>query len=144
MGNFHKDGCHPQIAALPWRWRGDDVEVMLVTSRETRRWVIAKGNRMDGLSDAEAAVEEAYEEAGVQGDIAGIPVGSYRYDKRMKDGRLLPCVVDVYPLEVLIQLGAWPELEQRKRRWMTREEAAASVHEKELAALIRNFKVRRS
>ncbi|WP_297803611.1 NUDIX hydrolase [uncultured Brevundimonas sp.] len=129
-----------QIAALPWRQRGKEVEFLLVTSRETRRWVIAKGNRMAELDDPQAAAQEAYEEAGVQGDIAARPVGHYRYDKRMKDGRAVPCVVDVYPLEVLIQLGSWPEFEQRTRKWMSRDEAASAVHEPDLASLLRSFK----
>ena len=128
-----------QIAALPWRRRGGVVEILLVTSRETKRWVIAKGNPMVDLSDPLAAAQEAYEEAGVQGDIARQPFGAYPYDKRMKDGRMLPCMVDVYPLEVLIQLGSWPEAEQRVRQWMPADEAAASVHEPELARLIRDF-----
>ena len=128
-----------QIAALPWRRRGDSIEVLLVTSRETRRWVIAKGNRMVDLDDPAAAAEEAYEEAGVQGEVARVPFGHYPYDKRQKDGRLVPCVVDVYPLEVLIQLGSWPEVDQRQRQWMGVSEASASVNEPELAALIDSF-----
>lgn len=128
-----------QIAALPWRRRGDAVEILMITSRETKRWVIAKGHRMVDLDDPDAAAQEAYEEAGVQGDIARKPVGLFRYDKRMKDGRLEPCVVDVYPLEVLIQLGSWPEASQRTRQWMTSVDAAASVHEDDLARLIAGF-----
>lgn len=128
-----------QIAALPWRRRGGEIEVLLVTSRETKRWVIAKGNPMIDLDDPLAAAQEAYEEAGVQGDIRHQPVGSYPYDKRFKDGRCLRCEVEVYPLEVLIQLGSWPEADQRKRQWMLAEEAAQKVHEPELAKLIRNF-----
>ena len=128
-----------QIAALPWRRRGGQVEVLLVTSRETKRWVIAKGNPMADLSDALAAAQEAYEEAGVQGDIATRSIGSYPYDKRLKDGRCVPCLVDVYPLEVLIQLGIWPEAEQRTRQWMSASEAADGVDEPELATLIRTF-----
>lgn len=111
----------------------------MITSRETKRWVIAKGNLMADLSDHQAAAQEAYEEAGVQGDICSEALGSYVYDKRFKDGRAVPCVVDVYPLEVLIQLGSWPEADQRKRQWMSTEEAAASVHELELAAMIIDF-----
>lgn len=139
MNKTHADISLRQIAALPWRLRGGQVEVLLVTSRETKRWVIAKGNLMADLSDHLAAAQEAYEEAGVQGDISPTAMGSYIYDKRFKDGRSVPCVVDVYPLEVLIQLGSWPELHQRTRQWMSAEEAASSVDEPDLAALILSF-----
>ena len=74
-----------QVAALPWR-RGADggVEILLVTSRETRRWVTPKGGRMPGKTDAEAAAQEALEEAGVEGRVADEPVGSFRYLKVLK------------------------------------------------------------
>ena len=139
MSKSSNDKSLRQIAALPWRRRGDAVEILMITSRETKRWVIAKGNLMMDLSDSLAAAQEAYEEAGVQGDIGFKPFGQYPYNKRMKDGRLVPCMVDVYGLEVLIQLGSWPEAEQRERQWMSAADAAASVHEPELADLIRSF-----
>ena len=129
-----------QVAALPWRQGEAGVEVMMITSRETRRWVIPKGGRMVGKTDPQAAAQEAYEEAGIQGETLDTVVGHFRYDKRLKTGALQACVVAVYPLEVLIQLGAWPEDQQRQRRWMTQAEAAASVHEPDLANLIRQFK----
>ena len=128
-----------QVAALPWRQGEDGVEVMMITSRETRRWVIPKGGRMVGKSDPEAAAQEALEEAGVKGDIKDHSIGVFRYAKGLKDGGQRLCVVSVYPLEVLIQLGAWPEAHQRERRWMTPAEAAEAVHEPDLAALIRDF-----
>ena len=111
----------------------------MITSRETRRWVIPKGNRMAGKTDAEAAVIEAYEEAGVQGDVMGAPIGWFRYGKRLKSGRVQATIASVYPLEVFIQLGAWPEDQQRQRRWMSQAEAADAVHEADLAQLIRDF-----
>ena len=140
MSKARSDKPLQQIAAMPWRLRGGVIEVLLVTSRETKRWVIAKGNLMVDLDNPTAAAQEAYEEAGVQGDVARKPVGQYRYDKRLKDGSFVPCVVDVYPLEVLIQLGSWPEVHQRTRQWMTAAEAADSVDEADLADLIRSFK----
>jgi len=128
-----------QVAALPWRKGEAGVEVMMITSRETQRWVIPKGGRMRGLSDADAAAQEAYEEAGVQGDLNPEPIGEYHYDKRLKSGALRPCRVTVFPLEVFIQLGAFPEAGQRNLRWMSPLDAADSVHEAELAELIRGF-----
>jgi 8-oxo-dGTP pyrophosphatase MutT (NUDIX family) len=95
---------------------------------------------MAGKTDAEAAVIEAYEEAGVQGDVMGAPIGWFRYGKRLKSGRVQATIASVYPLEVFIQLGAWPEDAQRERRWMSTEDAAVAVDEVELAELIRDFK----
>lgn len=128
-----------QVAALPWRLEDGQRRILMITSRETRRWVIPKGGRMVGKSDPEAAAQEALEEAGVKGEIKDHSIGVFRYAKGLKDGGQRLCVVSVYPLEVLIQLGAWPEAHQRERRWMTPAEAAEAVHEPDLAALIRDF-----
>ncbi|HEY1072559.1 NUDIX hydrolase [Brevundimonas sp.] len=129
-----------QVAALPWRRGENGVEVMMITSRETRRWVIPKGGRMVGKTDPQAAAQEAYEEAGVQGEMLETPAGHFRYAKRLKSGATQACIVAVYPLEVLIQSGAWPESLQRERRWMSLAEAAEAVHEADLADLIRDFR----
>jgi len=128
-----------QVAALPWRIIDGERQVMMITSRETRRWVIPKGGRMTGKTDPEAAAIEAMEEAGLQGDIAAEPIGAFRYAKRLKSGDDRMYVVSVYPLKVLIQLGAWPEAAERERRWMSLDDAAASVHEPDLAQLILDF-----
>lgn len=128
-----------QVAALPWRLGEDGLQILMITSRETRRWVIPKGGRMTGKTDPEAAAIEAMEEAGVQGSVAQSPFGQFRYDKRLKSGAERPCVVAVYPLRVLIQLGGWPEAHQRERRWMSPDEAAAAVDEPDLARLISAF-----
>src|SRR5690606_23483459 len=73
-----------QVAALPWRRGGDGLEVLLITSRETGRWVVPKGGRMPGRTDAEAAAEEAVEEAGVTGRVVESPCGTFRYLKILK------------------------------------------------------------
>ena len=128
-----------QVAALPWRHGAGGVEIMMITSRETRRWVIPKGGRMIGKTDFEAAAQEALEEAGVRGEMHPETIGAFRYAKRLRNGAERRCVVAVYPLEVLIQLGAWPEDGERQRRWMPLAEAADAVHEPDLADLIRRF-----
>ena len=131
-----------QVAALPWRSQGGEREILMITSRETRRWVIPKGGRMAGKTNAEAAAVEAMEEAGVQGETDAVSVGAFRYAKRLRNGQDQMCVVAVFPLKVLIQLGSWPEAAERERRWMSAEAAAAAVHEPDLAALIRAFGAR--
>lgn len=128
-----------QVAALPWRLTEDGRQILMITSRETRRWVIPKGGRMVGKTDPEAAAQEAMEEAGVRGEMDQTSIGIFRYAKGLKDGGVRQCVVSVYPLQVLVQLGAWPEAHQRERRWMSLSEAADLVHEPDLAALIRDF-----
>jgi 8-oxo-dGTP pyrophosphatase MutT (NUDIX family) len=131
-----------QVAALPWRApaQGDGgLEILLVSSRETRRWVIPKGWPMKGKTDPQAAVQEAYEEAGVDGRIAAAPVGGYRYLKRLKSGTARLVWVDVYPLEVTGEHPTWPEKDQRTLRWMSPVEAALAVQEPELRDLIARF-----
>ncbi|MBI1406761.1 MAG: NUDIX domain-containing protein [Caulobacter sp.] len=128
-----------QIGALPWRRRDGVLEVLLVTSRETRRWVIPKGWPMTGRSDPEAAAAEAWEEAGLKGLIVTAPIGAFNYDKRLKDGEFRECRVKVYPFEVTAERDQWPESGQRERLWVARDEAATLVQEPGLAKIIARF-----
>lgn len=127
-----------QIGALPFQ-RGDDGEtaVLLVTSRESRRWVIPKGWPMKGRKPYEAAAREAYEEAGLVGQIGKRPLGFYLYEKRLKNRGSVLCQVKVFPLEVRKQLSRWPEQHQRELRWFSPADAAEAVNEPGLAAIIR-------
>jgi 8-oxo-dGTP pyrophosphatase MutT (NUDIX family) len=128
-----------QFAALPWR-RTDTgaVEIMLITSRETQRWVIPKGWPMEGLTAAQAAATEAYEEAGLRG-VMGDAIGVYPYAKRLKDLNTRDLMVEVFPMRVEGELSFWPEAHVRRRRWFSRETAAGAVEEVELADLISAF-----
>jgi uncharacterized protein len=129
-----------QIAALPYRVAADgQVSIMLVTSRETRRWVIPKGNLMKGLTQPEAAAREAFEEAGLHGIVDPLPAGTYHYDKRRRNGTTRPVLVTVYPLAVSSQADRWPEQGERMARWCTPGEAAALVEEPELSSLLAGF-----
>jgi 8-oxo-dGTP pyrophosphatase MutT (NUDIX family) len=127
-----------QYAALPYRRLGE-LSILLVTSRETGRWVLPKGWPMKGKKPQTAAAREALEEAGVIGQIVKRPVGAYSYAKRLAGGGLIDCVVDVFPLEVQRQLKHWPEQLERVTRWFTPLEAANAVREPELAQLITGF-----
>ena len=128
-----------QIAALPYRI-GDhgQVEVLLVTSRDTGRWVIPKGWPMKNKKPHKAAAQEAVEEAGVKGSVSNTPIGRYVYWKRRTRDFVL-CEVNVYPLRVLKQLKTWPEQGQRQLRWFTPDEAAHQIEEPDLAELIREL-----
>jgi 8-oxo-dGTP pyrophosphatase MutT (NUDIX family) len=125
-----------QIGALPVRRNGDgSVEVMLVTSRKTRRWVIPKGWPWPDMADPDSAAGEAREEAGVVGEPEVESIGSFVYAKRRRSG-IVPVRVAVYLIEVQDELDRWPEQEQRQRAWFTVAEAAAAVEEPDLRALI--------
>ena len=115
------------------------INVLLVTSRQTKRWVIPKGNIGNGVPAHTAAAIEAEEEAGVLGLICPTPLGSYRYRKRRSTGASLMIDVDVYPLAVNTELGAWKEQDERQRRWFTLADAAEAVDEPDLRDLIRSF-----
>ena len=129
-----------QIAALPYRRATDGtLEVLLITSRETGRWVVPKGNPIRGLSPHQAAAREAFEEAGISGIPCPAPLGSFRYDKRRRRG-VQRMEVTLFPLAVLRQFDDWPEREQRTTRWFTPADAALAVDEPELRALIASFR----
>jgi 8-oxo-dGTP pyrophosphatase MutT (NUDIX family) len=129
-----------QAAALAWRpGEGGAVQVLLITSRETRRWVIPKGWPIKGLNSAQTAAREAFEEAGVKGEPSRKKLGVYHYDKRLRSGRMQRVRVSVYALKVTAEKPVWPEVEQREKLWVSPAEAAELVQEAELAALLRVF-----
>ncbi|MGI8931453.1 MAG: NUDIX hydrolase [Sphingomicrobium sp.] len=129
---------------MPYRSAGAGIEaavsILLVTSRETRRWVIPKGNIDGNVAPHIAAAIEAEEEAGVRGDICPTPLGSFRYSKRMGSGTSPMVEVDVFALAVREELDDWKERDQRERRWFSVAEAAKAVDEPDLSDLIRSFK----
>jgi 8-oxo-dGTP pyrophosphatase MutT (NUDIX family) len=129
-----------QVAALPWRRKKNgDIEILLITSRETKRWVIPKGWPMDGLKDYNAARQEAFEEAGAEGKMARQPLGVFHYKKRTKLSELRPIDVTVYGLEVKNLKRNWPEKTERQRAWFSCEVAASLVDEEQLKKLIAEF-----
>ena len=128
-----------QYGAMPWRKVDGTMEVLLLTSRDTGRWVIPKGWPHDGMSPAKSAATEAFEEAGVNGAITRKDIGSYHYLKYREDMKSVECVVHVHALEVQEQLDDWPERSQRETRWFLRHEAAELVDEPELRDIILTF-----
>jgi 8-oxo-dGTP pyrophosphatase MutT (NUDIX family) len=126
-----------QYAALPYRVFDDQgLQVMLITSRGTGRWIVPKGWPMAGLKPWRAAAREAYEEAGIVGEIDKRAAGHYDYQKRLDDGTVTTCQVDVFPLRVKEELPRWPEQDQRTRRWFSPEEASGLVDEEGLQSLL--------
>jgi 8-oxo-dGTP pyrophosphatase MutT (NUDIX family) len=130
---------HLQVAALCWRRSEKGVRILLITSRETGRWVIPKGWPMRNRSEAQAAAREAWEEAGLRGSISERSLGLYTYQKLLAPGRSIACVVRVYPLAAEEMLRRYPESGQRRIRWFSPAKAAQRVAEPELRALIRDF-----
>jgi 8-oxo-dGTP pyrophosphatase MutT (NUDIX family) len=121
-----------QSAAIPLRYRAGSVDVLLITSRSGKRWVIPKGVVEPNLSPAESAAKEAWEEAGVRGSVRPGSVGTYQYQKWGGT-----CIVEVFVLPVERLEDTWPEQDARRRRWVDVEEAAELVREDGLAAILR-------
>lgn len=136
MNNKGKARHGRQCAALPFSREGGELRVLLVTSRETRRWVLPKGWMEKRLSPHALAAKEAFEEAGVQGEVDRRPIGRYEYAKRGPRDRVTPCSVRVFPMRVERLLDDWPERRQRQRRWFSPAEAALAVEEGGLVALL--------
>jgi 8-oxo-dGTP pyrophosphatase MutT (NUDIX family) len=132
-------GAGVQYAALPWRIADDKPEILLITSRRTRRWIIPKGWPMNGCKPKITAAREAAEEAGVSGEMGKRSIGRFRYLKQLRDGDGLPCMVDVFPMKVKREHSKWDEQNARKRRWHTVRDAAAAVLEPQLKRIIREF-----
>lgn len=134
-----KKGFLPQVAALPYRV-GDDgqVEILLITTRRTKRYIIPKGWRMKGRSDAEAAAQEAREEAGIVGTVSKHPVGQYFYWKELPR-MSIQIRVSVYTLAVSEQLWQWPEQSQRSRIWVHPDRAAFMISDRALIPFIKEI-----
>jgi 8-oxo-dGTP pyrophosphatase MutT (NUDIX family) len=128
-----------QYGALCWRPGSSGVEVLLITSRDTGRWVIPKGWPMPGLSPESAAAQEAWEEAGVEGTVCPVTVGRYGYQKCLSVKDTVPCAVAVYGLRVKRLADQFPEVKERQRQWFPTDKAAQLVNEPDLGRLIAGF-----
>lgn len=119
-----------QSGVIPYRCRQGEVEVLLITSRKRKRWVIPKGVVEAGLNPADSAAKEAWEEAGISGQVIQPSLGIYHYDKWGGT-----CRVEVFLLQVETALESWPE-DWRDRQWLSLAEAASRVDESELKQMI--------
>jgi 8-oxo-dGTP pyrophosphatase MutT (NUDIX family) len=142
FGTSDKSAIRTQFAALCYRVKSNKVQILLVTTRRTGRWIMPKGWPIDGLTPQDSAACEAWEEAGVvgqQGGQHGRPLGLYSYTKMLDDTEGLPCVVMVYPVLVKSLSDDFPEKSQRTRKWFSQKQASALVGEPELARILRDF-----
>ena len=99
-----------QYGVLPYRFSQDAaLEILLVTTRGTRRWIVPKGWPIKGLSPIKSAAREAFEEAGVTGRTGAMPIGVFAYDNLLDEaGGTTACEVKIYPLLVRRQSHVWP------------------------------------
>lgn len=133
-----KTDVRTQFAALCYRLTEGKLEVCLVTSRRSKRWILPKGWPMHKETPADAAATEAWEEAGVTGRAIDRCLGVYAYVKTLSKS-LAPVVVMVYPVEVEQVHDTWPEVGQRKRKWMSPKKAAKRLAEPELRRIVTLF-----
>lgn len=131
-----------QVAALCWR-RTPRLEILLITTLRSHRWILPKGWAEEGMSLSEAAAREALEEAGVTGVITSAPIGRYHYLKEKKIWGARPCRVDVFGLQVTGRVRAFAEKGAREIAWLSAEQAALRVAEPGLRHLILNFRKNR-
>ena len=132
-------GARVQYGALCWRYGIEGLEVLLITSRDTGRWVIPKGWPIPGLSPEAAAAQEAWEEAGVDGQINPLCVGRFGYQKCLSASSTVPCAVSVYGMKVATLAKTYPEAKVRQRKWFPVSETAGLVAEPELSRIIAAF-----
>jgi 8-oxo-dGTP pyrophosphatase MutT (NUDIX family) len=126
-----------QAGVIAYHVLDGKVRVLLMTSRDTGRWIIPKGNIGAGSSPAKAAEEEAYEEAGIRGTISGsLPLGLYNYFKILASGERRPATVEVYLLRVTERLKKWPEKRQRRLAWVSLKKAVRLVQEPGVVQLL--------
>ncbi|WP_299557501.1 NUDIX hydrolase [uncultured Sulfitobacter sp.] len=137
-----KGSARTQFAALCYRIRKGDVQVLLITSRKRKRWIVPKGWPMEGKTPAASALVEAWEEAGVKGVASDACIGVYSYAKigLEQGGDATPCLALLYPVRVTSLKNNFPEARERRRMWMSRKKAAKLVQHKELAKLIVGFR----
>ncbi|GGC86221.1 NUDIX hydrolase [Chelatococcus reniformis] len=130
-----------QYGALPYRVRKDaSLELLLITSRDTKRWIIPKGWPMKGLPPARVAAREAFEEAGVKGRIDPKSIGRFVYEKRLgESGLVVPCEVTVFALAVRRDLKSWPEADEREARWTSPAVAHELLDDEGLKVLVARF-----
>jgi 8-oxo-dGTP pyrophosphatase MutT (NUDIX family) len=139
MRSSAREISNVQYAALPWRDTGAGLEILLITSLRTKRWIIPKGWSVPGLQPHETAALEALEEAGVSGEMVPQSLGSFCYNKRRKAGVDVRCKVSVFSLQVTRQRRQWSEKRKREARWYSTDEALSHVRNAGLRRLIARF-----
>ena len=125
--------CYTQSGVIPWAHRHGRLQVLLISSRRRKRWIVPKGIVEPDLTPRASAAKEALEEAGVEGEVGAEPIGSYSYEKWGGT-----CTVELFPMRVTHQHERWQE-DFRKRVWCGIDEAVQRVREPALRALLQGL-----
>jgi len=128
-----------QSAVIPYRISKKGLEILLITSLKKKNWIVPKGYIEFNLTPFESAKKEAYEEAGVLGSNETLEVGSFKLEKPIGH-----CMIKVFTMEVYEVLEDYPEINDRKRKWFTPEEAVEAISIPEIAEMIKelNYKLK--
>ncbi len=127
------DHYYRQSAVIPLRKNKGDLEILMISSRKKKRWVIPKGVKEPDLSSQDSAAKEALEEAGIEGRVSSAAMGSYQYQKWGGT-----CTVEVFPMIVETMHAEWEE-SYRDREWVSLEEAIERVTEEALKEMLRTL-----
>lgn len=122
-----------QSGVIPYRLCDGKVEVLLITSRKRQSLVIPKGGICKGMTPPDSAAKEAWEEAGVVGQVNTQKLGAYKYRKR---GNIYQVHLFWLPVEKILE--DWPEASQRQRIWLDINHAAIIVKENSLKKILQN------
>lgn len=134
-----KGEARTQFAALCYRMKAGKTQVLLISSRGRKRWILPKGWPMPGQTPGAAALQEAWEEAGVQGRVIEHCLGVFPSEKILDAGDSLPILTMVYPVKVKALATSYPERDERRRKWFGLKKAAMKVTEPELAHILQTF-----
>jgi 8-oxo-dGTP pyrophosphatase MutT (NUDIX family) len=136
-----KPAVRVQYAALPYRFdQAGTLQVLLVTTRQSKRWILPKGWPIKDLRPPRSAAREAFEEAGVRGKVGAKSIGSFKYDKMLDEqGIAVQCEVKVYPLLVKRQSAEFAEVGQRLSQWAELDKALSLIEESGIKAIVTAF-----
>ena len=126
--------------AVPWRKTEDRLEILLITTRDRPLgddnpwWIVPQGGVEPGQTAQEAAIVETWEESGVRGVASKEAIARYEYD--IGAGR---CKVDIFEIEVEVVEDDWPESHERRRVWLSAEDALQTISGETLKGILREF-----
>lgn len=123
-----------QSGVIPYRERNGRIEILLITTRDRRNWVIPKGGIVNGMTPPASAAKEAWEEAGVIGEVDDNELGTYKYRKGGKVYR-----VKMYLLPVEKVSDYYPEADKRYRRWLDANHAIKLIKKDSLKRILKGF-----